>query len=215
MRAKDYNIDVSGFSLPELRRFYSTAIKAANDRIETLTKAANIGGAQAYKYIVQPLQGASYIKQRGGATVFKSPGRKADASILKEAITQVQRFLAAKTSTVAGIKEVQAERRKYIDQIMNEERRRRGSAPEGGSGLSEKDKDAILRWLGSPEGKEAKQNFDSNNLVEAITKAMVTNRAGGGGASPLDLWRQFEERQSGLLEWIRENDDLLDDMEGF
>ena len=42
MRAKNYDIDTSGMSIKQLKSFFGTALKAANDRIRTLTKPDNI-----------------------------------------------------------------------------------------------------------------------------------------------------------------------------
>ena len=223
MRAKNYNIDTSFMSIRQLKSFFSTALKAANDRIKTLTKPENITSAQAYKYNVEPLRGASYIKTRADKksgremTVFtqpKSPGKgasKADQkryeAQLREAVSNVKQFLAAKTSTVAGINEIKAERRQQLDEMINA-----SMGGEGGSGLSDADKDAILRWMGSPDGKDAMSKFDSHQVREAITTAVMANRATGERTSIQQLFNEFSQSQQTFADWIDSNQQLLASM---
>lgn len=221
MQAKNYDIDTSGMSIKQLKSFFGTALKAANDRIRTLTKPDNITGAQAYKYNVEPLRGAGYIKTRTDKasgremTVFtqpKAPRRGASeaeqkryGAQLREAVSQVKRFLSAKTSTVAGIKEVQQERRAQLDDLMNE----RGIGGGAGTGLSNADKDAILRWMGSPEGRDAMSKFDSHQVREGITTAVIANRSTGQQTSVSSLFNQFEQSQQTFADWIDTNESML------
>lgn len=223
MRAKDYNIDTSFMSIRQLKSFFSTALKAANDRIRTLTKPENITSAQAYKYNVEPLRGASYIKTRADKrsgremTVFtqpKAPGKGASKTDqkryeaqLREAVSNVKQFLAAKTSTVAGIKEIKAERRAQLDEMINA-----STGSEGGTGLSDADKDAILRWMGSPDGKDAMSKFDSHQVREAITTAIMANRSTGGTSSVQQLFNDFSQSQQTFADWIDNNQQLLASM---
>ena len=221
MQAKNYDIDTSGMSIKQLKSFFGTALKAANDRIRTLTKPDNITGAQAYKYNVEPLRGAGYIKTRTDKasgremTVFtqpKAPRRGASeaeqkryGAQLREAVSQVKRFLSAKTSTVAGIKEVQQERRAQLDDLMND----RGIGGGAGTGLSNDDKDAILRWMGSPEGRDAMSKFDSHQVREGITTAVIANRSTGQQTSVSSLFNQFEQSQQTFADWIDSNETML------
>ena len=221
MRPKNYNIDTSGMSIRQLKSFFATAAKAANDRIRTLTKPKNITGAQAYKYNVEPLCGAGYIKTRTDKssgremTIFtqpKAPRRGASEAEqkryeaqLREAVSQVKRFLSARTSTVAGIKEVQQERRAQLDDLLNE----RGIGGGNGTGLSNDDKDAILRWMGSPEGRDAMSKFDSHQVREGITTAMIANRSSGQQTSVTSLFNEFEQSQQTFADWIDSNESLL------
>lgn len=223
MRAKNYNIDTSFMSIRQLKSFFATALKAANDRIKTLTKPENITSAQAYKYNVEPLRGASYIKTRADKksgremTVFtqpKAPGKgasKADQkryeAQLREAVSNVKQFLAAKTSTVAGIKEIKAERRAQLDEMINA-----SMGGEGGTGLSDADKDAILRWMGSPDGKDAMSKFDSHQVREAITTAVMANRSSGERTSIQQLFNEFSQSQQTFADWIDSNQQLLTSM---
>ena len=224
MRAKNYDIDTSGMSIRQLKSFFGTALKAANDRIKTLTKPQNIDSAQAYKYNVEPLRGAGYIKTRTDKasgremTVFtqpKAPGKGASeaeqkryGAQLREAVSQVKRFLSAKSSTVAGIKEIKEERRAQLDDLINA----RGLGDGSGSGLSDSDKDSILRWMGSPEGRDAMSKFDSHQVREAITTAVMANRATGRQTSVADLFHQFETGQQTFADWIDANESALTEM---
>lgn len=228
MRAKNYDIDTSGMSIKQLKSFFGTALKAANDRIRTLTKPNNIIGAQAYKYNVEPLRGAGYIKTRTDKasgremTVFtqpKSPGKNASAAEqkrygaqLREAVSQVKRFLAAKTSTVSGIKELKAERMAKLDAMINAKRQGQGDDSNTGTGLSDVDKEAILRWMGSPEGQSAMQDFDSHQVREAVTIATMADRKGDGKTSIETLYNDFKATQQTLADWINDSEAALAEM---
>lgn len=223
MRAKNYNIDTSFMSIRQLKSFFATALKAANDRIRTLTKPENITSAQAYKYNVEPLRGASYIKTRADKksgremTVFtqpKAPGKGASKAEqkryeaqLREAVSNVKQFLSSKTSTVAGINEIKAERRAQLDEMINA-----SMGGEGGTGLSDADKDAILRWMGSPDGKDAMSKFDSHQVREAITTAIMANRSTGGTSNVQQLFNEFSQSQQTFADWIDSNQQLLASM---
>ena len=223
MRAKNYNIDTSFMSIRQLKSFFATALKAANDRIKTLTKPENITSAQAYKYNVEPLRGASYIKTRADKksgremTVFtqpKAPGKGASKAEqkryeaqLREAVSNVKQFLSAKTSTVVGINEIKAERRAQLDEMINA-----SMGGEGGTGLSDADKDAILRWMGSPDGKDAMSKFDSQQVREAITTAIMANRSTGGTSNVQQLFNEFSQSQQTFADWIDNNQQLLASM---
>lgn len=223
MRAKNYNIDTSFMSIRQLKSFFATALKAANDRIKTLTKPENITSAQAYKYNVEPLRGASYIKTRADKksgremTVFtqpKAPGKGASKAEqkryeaqLREAVSNVKQFLSSKTSTVAGIKEIKAERRAQLDEMINA-----SMGSEGGTGLSDAEKDAILRWMGSPDGKDAMSKFDSHQVREAITTAIMANRSTGGTSNVQQLFNEFSQSQQTFADWIDSNQQLLASM---
>lgn len=234
MRAKNWDIDISQMTTAELKRFYGSALKAANDRIKTLTQEQYADKAQAYKYMVKPLEGASYIKTRPvgktgrSITVFtqpKAPGSKANPEAqrdyevrLKQAVAQVQAFLGAKTSTVSGIREVEEERRARLDDLIKaraEQLNPGSKASSEGSGLSNADKDAILRWMGSPDGRDAMFNADSNQVRDAITEAVVAERQSGGTRSISELYEEFQQRQDTFADWIAESESLLSSLSVF
>ena len=229
MQAKNYDIDTSDMSIRQLKSFFGTALKAANDRIKTLTKEQYVERAQAYKYHVEPLRGAGYIKTRTDKasgremTVFtqpKAPGKNASkaeqkryAAQLREAVTNVKRFLSARTSTVSGIKSLESERRDRLDEMMNAVRRQKdGQKHSEGTGLSKDEKDSILRWMGSPDGKSAMEQFDSHQVREAVTTAVIANRAGKGKKSVVDLYSEFQKTQKTFADWIYQNQQTLSSM---
>lgn len=236
MRAKNWDIDISHMSTAELKRFYGSALKAANDRIKTLTKEQYADMAQAYKYMVKPLEGAAYIKTRPTdkgknareITVFtqpKAPGKNATQTeraqykaMLKQAVAQTQAFLGARTSTVAGIKEMAAERRSRLDDLIRERARQTNpgsKAAAEGSGLSNADKDAILRWMGSADGKAAMADYDSNQVRDAVTEAIVSERQKGGTRSISELYEEFKAKEDTFADWIAESEALLTAMSIF
>ena len=197
----------SGQSEKWIRQQYNAAIKAANDRIKTITKPTYAGRAQAYEYYVKgDLAGAPYVKQRGGATVFKALPGGADRETSLEALRMVERFLGAKTSTAKGILSTEKERRDILNRFLAEDfsgRGGSGSAPE----LTKDEAENVLRWMGSEEGKAAKASYDSNQVREAISKAAVANR--GSGKSVSELYRDWFESQESLADWIQESENQI------
>lgn len=193
----------AGQSEKWIRQQYNAAIKAANDRIKTVSKAEYSGRSKAYEYYVKgDLEGSPYTKERGGATVFKALPKGSSRSESLEALRMVERFLGARTSTASGIREIEKERQGRLNEMLEEDFRMRGGsgrAPE----LSKQDADNILRWMGSEEGRAAKKNFDSHQVREGITKAVIA--AGGiadAGKSVSDLYNEFLESEETLADWI-------------
>jgi hypothetical protein len=165
-----------------IRQQYNAAIKAANDRIKTITKPEYAGRAQAYEYYVKgDLAGAPYVKQRHGQTVFKALPRGADRETSLEALRMVERFLGGKTSTASGIRETQRERHAILNKMLEEDYKMRkgedeeeteSSAPK----LTHDEAEEILKWMGSEEGKTAKADYDSNQVREGVAKAVIAQR---------------------------------------
>ena len=183
-----------------IRQQYNAAIKAANDRIKTVSKPEYAGKSQAYEFYVKgDLAGAPYVKERGGATVFKALPRGADREQSLEALRMVERFLGAKTSTASGIKAVENERRDILNTMLSEDYKNRGGAGKTPA-LTKTEADNILRWMGSEEGRAAKANYDSNQVREGIAKAVISSR--GSGQSVSDLYNSFLTSQQTLADWI-------------
>lgn len=198
---KDYSQyfinDFRGVSTKSVRAAYNKLIKVANERIKVITKQENVGHAHAYSNYVEPMMGAQFVKTNAqGNVIFKSPGRGASRNDLAQALLAVQRFMGARTSTVSGIKEVIEERRARIRQDM--------------PNISKEEADAILIWLGSEEGRAAKENFESNQIKQAMAKA--AHAAGATTQSDLSrLWHEHLQRNETTADWIRN----LDNMESF
>lgn len=190
-----------------IRQQYNAAIKAANDRIKTVSKPEYGGKSQAYEFYVKgDLAGAPYVKERGGATVFKALPRGADREQSLEALRMVERFLGAKTSTASGIKAVENERRDILNTMLSEDyenRRGAGKTP----ALTKTEAENILRWMGSEEGREAKANYDSNQVREGIAKAVISSR--GSGQSVSDLYNSFLSSQQTLADWIENSESSI------
>lgn len=190
-----------------IRQQYNAAIKAANDRIKTITKPEYAGRAQAYEYYVKgDLAGAPYVKQRGGQTVFKALPRGADREQALEALRMVERFLGAKTSTARGIRETEEERRGILNDMLHEDFSNRGGTGSAPS-LSKDEAENILRWMGSEEGKAAKADYDSNQVREGIAKATIAGR--GSGKSVSELYQDWLQSEQSLADWIEESEDLI------
>lgn len=185
-----------------IRQQYNAAIKAANDRIKTVSKAEYAGRSQAYEFYVKgDLAGAPYVKERGGMTVFKALPRNATREQSLEALRMAERFLGAKTSTARGITAVEREREEALNRMLEDDFRSRdgsGRAPK----LTKTEADNILRWMGSEEGKAAKADYDSNQVREAVTKAVISSRSSGSGASVSKLYNDFLQSEQSLADWI-------------
>ena len=111
----------------------------------------------------------------------------------REAFKKLTDFLGSRTSTVGGIKEVKQERIENMRQQL-------GGAADS---LTTNQIDSLLRFLGSPEGKEALSNYDSDMVVQAIA-ADLANRP-KSGESILTQWQKWEESGASLADWIRSN----------
>lgn len=188
---KTYEYEMAS-DIKSMRKLYAAWRKTANERIRVITKPEHISGSQAYKYQVQPLKGAPYIAEKNGRTIFGALNRKASEREVREAFRKLTDFLGSRTSTVAGIKAVKEERLQNVREMT-------------GSDLSASDAESLLRFLGSPEGKEAMQQYDSDMVVEAIGKALG-NKPLASGETILDRWRAWKASEQTLAEWIDEND---------
>ena len=199
----------AGQSEKWIRQQYNAAIKAANDRIKTLSKAEYAGRAHAYeRYVRGDLAGAPYVKERGGATVFKALPKDSSRRESLEALRMVERFLGARTSTAAGIRETERARERGLNTMLEEDYKMRGGsgrAPE----LSKTDADNILRWLGSPEGRDAKSKFDSHQVREAISKAVIAASDAGDSRSISELYQEFVSSEETLADWIDASENVI------
>ena len=199
--------EARGQSEKWIRARYNEAIKAANDRIKTVSKPEYSGRSQAYEYYVRgDLAGAPYVKERGGATFFKALPRGSSREQSLEALRMVERFLGAKTSTARGITATEKERRDALNNMLSEDFDARGG-PGRSPALGKGEADDVLRWMGSEEGKAAKANYDSNQVREGIAKAVVANR--GSGKSVSELYSEWYESQQSLADWIRESENQI------
>lgn len=193
-RTKQYDYEMAQGNYLTMRKLYSKWSKVANERIKTIASPKNISRAQAYKHIVQPLEGARYVKtNEKGQTVFKAIPRDAGRRELREAFQKLTDFLSAKTSTVGGIKEVQNER---IERLRND-------LGDVADTLTTNQLNSILVFMGSEEGKNALTDYDSDMVVEAIA-ADIKNKP-KNGQSILERWKAWEESGKTLADWMKEN----------
>lgn len=105
--AKKYN-GIPGGDVPldfytgsELKRYIQTAGKTAQSRLKALEKAYGEGGSMAGRQ--------SYVLDRYGKLNVQTKGLSDKALRLKA--QQIHEVLAAKSSTIAGVKEIDKERR--------------------------------------------------------------------------------------------------------
>lgn len=193
-RIKSYDYNMAGDTVT-MKRLYSQWIKAANERIRYTNLPKNKEHAQAYKFLVKPLEGASYVKEnKRGEIVFKALPKNAPARDIREAFRKVTDFLGAKTSTASGITEVLQERRDNIREFAGVE-------------LSDDKADSLLRFLGSPEGKKAMDKYDSDMIIEAIGKDLKR----GGNETVLERWQAWEQSGKTLADWMSENADDVEE----
>lgn len=189
-KIKIYDKEMAAGDLQEMRRLYNSWKTAANERIKTSAKPKNVEHASAYKHVVKPLKGAPYMGQRGDLTVFRAIPKDASARQVREAYNKMAEFMSAKTSTVSGMMQVMDERRQNIRDIT-------------GTSLSNAQADSLLRFLGSPEGKEALSKYDSDLVVQALSMDM---EASPGAGSVLERWQAWESSGASLADWIAENE---------
>lgn len=191
---KHYSADMAGGDVQKMRQLYREWYKVANERIRILESGRWAGKSAAYRWQVQPLEGRGFVsRNKSGVSVFRGLGRKATDEQVREAFFAVAHFLAAKTSTVAGVKEVQARREDEIKKHLPEDVM-----------LDIEQTHQLLAWLGSPEGREALRQYDSNTVITAMGLAMARNP----GKTPVDLWQDFQRSAKSLADWIRDNEDL-------
>lgn len=210
-KQKFYNMSslAAGRSENWVRKQYNAAIKAANDRIKTITQPKYAERAKAYEYFVKSdLSGAPYIKERAGRTEFKALPRDFSFDESLEALRMVERFLGAKTSTASGITATERERRGILNDML-----RQDFANSGGTGnapkLTKDEADNILRWMGSEEGRAAKASYDSNQVREGISKAVIAARKQGSDQSVSELYNQWFNGQQSLADWINQSENQI------
>lgn len=194
-RIKVYDREMAGGDVGAMRKLYNSWKAAANERIKTTASDRNIEHASAYKHIIKPMKGAPYMGQRGDKTVFRAIPKNASDRQVREAFYKMADFMASKTSTVSGIQSVMQERRQNIAELA-------------GVNLSAGQADSLLRFLGSPEGKEAMSKFDSDLVVTALSVDMASNP---GDMSVLERWREWESSGESLADWIAENEGGYDE----
>ena len=192
-----------------IRQQYNAAIKAANERIKVISQPKYEAKAKAYEFYVKgDLQGAPYIKERGGKTVFKALPKGSTREESLEALRMVERFLGARTSTAAGITATERERRDILNDMLSEDHANRGGSGKAPR-LSKNEADNILRWMGSPEGKAAKADYDSNQVREAVTKSVIAARGQGIKPTVSELYNQWFNSQQTLADWISQSENVI------
>lgn len=188
------------YSQEQLLKIAVKLANIANIKIKKLGKSG-IEKSAAYKKL-QTYTGAPYIseaKRKGKkyAEIRLMPDKASSYSQLEELIAIADSFNSSKTSTLSGIKEVNANKRKsLVDKF--------------GTFESNADIDAFLRFLGTPEARAAMKQFDSNIVVTAIQRAH--KRAPDKDLQ--DLWQEFESSGKTFGDWIIENEEQMES-EGF
>lgn len=201
-KAKFYKIDPAGKTQSELIREYNKVVAVANKRIATITKAAYADQAQAYFYQVASLKGASFIGEKDGKAKFSRLNKSASKNLIESAIAHLNNFMTAKTSTVSGIKEVQKQRIQNIQETY-----KNFKSPDYPKGITKELAEKIARFLGSPQGVEAKKIYDSKQIVVALS--LEAKAVGEENLNVLEAFRQFEERNQSLADWIRDSNELI------
>ena len=194
MQIKSWDYELAMGDTQKMKKLYAYWKKVANERIKVTATPKHMKAAQAYKHMVEPLLGASYVGQnKKGQVVFRAIPKTASAREIREAFRKLTDFLGARTSTVAGIKAVAKERMDNIRDVAK--------IP-----LTNSQAESLLRFLGSPEGVEAKKNFDSEQVVRAVSLDLKKNPKLSGVDQVIERWHEWEEKQSTLADWIRENE---------
>lgn len=139
--------DPSTMSKAELVKVVRRAAKAANQRLRSLEKAADVNErrAGAYKYVSDQL---SMTRPR-----FKErPTEKMDITTLRQEYRQLREFIGFKTSTPTGVRAVR-------------DARYQTAVARGFQGSQEDWNSAVERFF----TKQAEKLFDSDKIYDAIT----------------------------------------------
>lgn len=200
-KRKQYILSTTGKNKNDLLKEYNRLVKTANKRISIITKPKNISGAQAYRYNVEAMAGAPFIKSKGDIYQFATLKKSTTAMNIRTAINEIYAFLGAKTSTVGGIKEVEAQRISQIQEVY-----KNFKSPDFPDGILPELAREIAIFLGSDKGVEAKRTYDSKDIVVAMA---VSNKLSKGARSVLDSFLEFEKSGKEFGQWQRENEELL------
>lgn len=191
---------ISLYSHEQLFKIASKIAQKANRKIDKLGKSG-IEASPAYKKL-KTYAGAPYISEEKRAgkkynEIRFEPEKTTSIGQLRELLAIADSFISAKTSSLAGIQEVNRNKKKTL-------------LDKYGGFTSNKEVDSFLRFLGTPEAQAAMKRFDSEIVVTAIHRAHLRDR----DRDLKSLWNDFEKSQKSFGDWILENEGYLEE-EGF
>lgn len=116
-KQSDLSKDVwrGSYSENELQAYRRKLAKRANQRLVRLERASSNISGEAYIDIGAGEKAKSYLARKGRNRFSESKTVKADYYQLRQEIIQLQSFLQSKSSTVSGIREIEAKRIKTFE----------------------------------------------------------------------------------------------------
>lgn len=186
-------VPVEFWDLKDLKKYIQTVGKRAQSRIASLKKAYGPGGSLAGRQ--------SYVLDRFGDLSTKTKGLSEKALRLK--VDQIQRVMSAKSSTVKGVKEIDAKRMATF-----KERHRNAKVEYTDSrgrvrqrALNKEEWERAMKIMGKIQAAEKGAKYDSNEQLYMAFKL----------ATAKDTGKEIDERSETITadNFITESGDLL------
>ena len=205
---KDYSLDwedIKGFSKKSLIKIGKTYARAVNRRVENLL-ASERKRSEAYKRYIESNKGAPFLYEyKGKSKTMKGVLRakvSEDMSIeaLRESLRLFEKFLTAKTSTSAGIKDTEKKKLENAKELLGSIEDILPESEQANKISEDQTLRDFLEFLGT-EAKAIANKADSDVVVLALSYAYNKN-----GRNKNALKEAYEEHiKSGQTfeEWLR------------
>lgn len=166
-----------------LEREYRELAKEFNKRALEIEKAGK--RSKAVDYIKATISEDAKSK-RGNPLLLRLRHRNLEN--YRQQIKLLKGFMGRETSTLQGVLEVEQRR---IETFKDQFR--------GASELSDRELIRLMEFLGDNEGKVAKQKYDSDQLVLALTMAKIGNK----DKSIKEIYQEMDESDKTMADYIR------------
>lgn len=129
---------------------------------------------------------------RGSRTASKLKIRNASEIDYKVAIKELERFMQAKSATPQGYREIVNERINTVKENFDT------------SGLSDKDINDMLNFLGTSQGEQSKEIYDSNLVIQALIIGKINPENKKKSFS--DIYKDVESTGYTIADYIRQEE---------
>ena len=206
---KDYSLDwqdIKGFSKKSLIKTANTYARAVNRRVENLL-ASERKRSEAYKRYIESNKGAPFLYEyKGKSKTMKGVLRAKvsdDMSIeeLRESLRLFEKFLTAKTSTSAGIKDTEKKKLENAKELLGSIEDILPESEQANKISEDQTLRDFLEFLGTEAKATIANKADSDIVVLALSYAYNKN-----GRNKNALKEAYEEHlKSGQTfeEWLR------------
>lgn len=207
---KDYSLDwqdIKGFSKKSLIKTGNTYARAVNRRVENLL-ASERKRSEAYKRYIESNKGAPFLYEyKGKSKTMKGVLRakvSEDMSIeeLRESLRLFEKFLTAKTSTSAGIKDTEKKKLENAKELLGNIEDILPVSEQANKITEDQILRDFLEFLGTEAKSAIANKADSDIVVLALSYAYNKN-----GRNKNALKEAYEEHvKSGQTfeEWLRQ-----------